>query len=119
MLFENDVNPLTMMIWGITIASIFVIMVFGICRNIKILRERNRDTTARIQELLLCDMLERIHINRKDYFHKTTDQDKERHIQECENCAKPEECERMLLGEEIDPHTFCPNIDELENLKED
>jgi len=117
MLLDGDINPQTVMIWGIVIACTFLIMMFGICRNIKILHERRINSIFRVKSLLLGDMLKRIHFPIKRYFQLTTDLDVERHIQKCENCEKPGECERMLLGEDIDPHTFCPNYTELEKLK--
>ena len=115
---EGDINPQTLMVWGIVIASIFLIMMFEICHNIKVLHERRINMMLRVKSLLLGDMLKRIQLPLKSYFQLTTDMDVERHIRKCKNCAKPEECERMLLGEDIDPHKFCPNYTELEILKE-
>lgn len=118
MLFDTDYNTQALIIWGITIALIFIVMVVGLYRNVKVLRERHKDQAARVNKLLLSDMLKRLNIGVKNYFAMTTDIDKERHIQACQNCAKPEECERMLLGEAINPHTFCPNASDLERLQE-
>lgn len=92
-------------------------MVVGMCRNIKLLRESRKEMTGKIQSLLLCNMLDHLSISIKSYFRKTSDLDKERHIRICQNCTNPEVCERMLLGENIDPDSFCPNYHELKYLQ--
>jgi hypothetical protein len=105
------------MIIGIIIAIFFILMLFRIFRDIIILRKGRKDQETRVQKLLLSNMLGRLNIPVDKYFDKTSDLDKERHIWACQHCPKPEECERMFLGEKIDPKTFCPNYKELENLK--
>ena len=113
-----DYNSQSLTIWGITIAIAFAIMVVGVCRNIVFLHTRHRDQIARVRQLLLSNMLERLNISFNRYDRMTSDMDKERHIWACEHCPKPGECERMLLGEDIDPNTFCPNYLRLKQLKE-
>ena len=113
----NDISPQTLMILGITLAVIFLFVVFRICCDIKIIRKSRKEQHSRIRGLLLSNMLDRLNIPLKSYFRKTSDLDKERHIWKCEHCPEPGECESMFLGEDIDPETFCPNYDELEKLE--
>ena len=114
----NDISPQTLMIIGITLGLIFIVMLFRICCDIRLLRKARKDQAERVRGLLLSNMLERVNIPLKDYFKKTSDMDKERHIWACEHCHEPDECERMFLGENIEPKTFCPNYDELKKLKD-
>jgi len=116
--FYNDISPQTLMILGSMLAVIFVIMLLRIFFNINLLRKSRKDQAARVQGLLLSNMIERLNIPRETYFRKTSDLDKERHIWACERCSKPGECEDMFLGEDIKPETFCPNYNELEKLKD-
>jgi hypothetical protein len=113
----NDISSQTLMIIGITLGLIFVAMFFRICCDIRLLRKGRKDQAERVRGLLLSNMLERLNIPLKDYFKKTSDMDKERHIWACEHCPEPDECEHMLLGENIDPETFCPNYGQLKSLK--
>lgn len=113
----NDINPQTLMIIGTILAIIFLVVVFRICCDIRILRKGRKDQTDRVRGLLLSNMLDRLNIPLKDYFQKTSDMDKERHIWACEHCPEPDECEDMFLGEDIEPETFCPNYDELKKIK--
>jgi len=113
----NDISPQTVMVLASILAVIFIIMLFRIIFNIFILRKGRKSQDARIQRLLLIDMVDRLNIPREHYYRKTSDLDKERHIWACERCPKPEECEHMFLGEDINPESFCPNYGELEKLK--
>jgi len=113
----DDISPQTLMILGSIAAVIFVVIVLRVCCNINVLRKSRKDQDARIQGLLLSNMIDRLNIPRENYFRKTSDLDKERHIWACERCAKPGECEDMFLGEDIKPETICPNYNELEKLK--
>ena len=107
----NDISPETMKIVGIAVAAILVIVVFVVLRDIRILRKGREDVDRRMRRLRLSDMIDRCKIKREKYFRKTSDLDRERHIWACEHCPEPEVCEHMFEGEDIDPHTFCPNID--------
>ena len=114
-------NPLPndnflMIIGYIMVAILFVVMVFGMYRSYTLFNAGRREEVGRIQGLLLGDMLNRLNIPLKRYFHKTNDIDHERHIWKCSNCSNPEQCQKMLLGEDIDPDTFCPNYHELKKL---
>ena len=113
----NDISAQTLMILGIAIGIAFVIVLFVVFRDLRILRKGKEDVDHRITRLRLNDMLARLGISHQKYFHNTSDLDRERHIWACERCPEPEECEHMFEGENIDPHTFCPNIDELEEIK--
>jgi hypothetical protein len=114
----NDISSQTLMILGIAIAVIFFLVVFRICCDISYLRKSRKDQEVRIRGLLMSNMLDRLGIPLKKYFRKTSDREKERHIWLCEHCSRSDECEHMLLGEDIDPETFCANIDELKNIKD-
>jgi len=114
----DDISSQTLMIIGITLAVVFVVIAFRICCDIKILRKGRKEQADRVRGLLLSNMLDRLNIPLKDYFQKTSDMDKERHIWACEHCPEPDECEHMFLGEDIPPETFCPNYDELKNLRD-
>lgn len=114
----NDISPRTLMIIGIIIAVFFVLMLLRIFWDFIVLRKGRRDQEARVQKLLLSDMLGRLNIGEDKYFDETSDLDKERHIWACRHCPKPEECERMFLGEKIEPETFCPNYKELEKIRD-
>ena len=113
----NDISPETIKIVGIAAAAIFVIVVFIVLRDLRILRKGREDVDRRMRRLRLSDMIDRCKIKRDKYFRKTSDLDRERHIWACEHCPEPEVCEHMFEGEDIDPHTFCPNIDELDEIK--
>jgi len=114
----NDISPQTLMILGIIMGIVLALIVLRICCDIRVLRKSRKDQVTRIQGLLMSNMLDRLNIPLKDYFRKTSDLDKERHIWSCEHCPEPEDCEHMFLGEDIEPETFCPNYDELEKLKD-
>jgi len=113
----NDISPRTLMIIGIIIAVFFFLILFRILWDIMILRKGRKEQENRVQKLLLSNMIGRLNIPVDRYLDETSDLDKERHIWACQHCPKPEECERMFLGEKIDPNTFCPNYNELEKLK--
>lgn len=114
----NDISSQTLMIIGIILAIIFAVIAFRICCDIKILRKNRKNQRERVRGLLLSNMLERLNIPLQKYFRSTSDLEKERHIWRCEQCRQLDECEHMLLGEDIPPDTFCPNNAELEKLKE-
>jgi len=115
----NDISPQTLMIIGLILAIIFILMMLRICCDFGFLCKKRKEQHSRIHSLLLSNMIDRLNISRKTYFRKTSDLDKERHIWACEHCPKPEECGDMFLGDDtIDPETFCPNYDELKNLKD-
>jgi hypothetical protein len=115
--YYDDISAQTLLIIGSIVAVIFIIMLLRICFNISVLRKSRKEQDARIQQLLLSNMIDRLNIPRKYYFRKTSDQGKEQHIWACERCPKPGECEDMFLGEDIKPDTFYPNYNELEKLK--
>lgn len=114
----NDISSQTLVILGTVLGIIFVVIAFRMCCDIKILRKKRKEQNERIRGLLLSNMLERLNIPLKNYFRNTSDMQKERHIWRCEQCQKLDECEDMLLGEDIDPNTFCPNNLELEKIRE-
>lgn len=114
----NDVSSQTLIILGSVLGVIFVVIAFRMCCDIKILRKKRKEQNEKIHGLLLSNMLDRLNIPLKTYFHNTSDLEKERHIWRCEQCHELEDCEHMLLGEDIEPNTFCPNNPELEKLKE-
>ena len=113
----SDISSQTLMIIGITLAIIFAFIAFRICCDIKVLRKNRKKQHERVRGLLLSNMLERLNIPLKNYFRSTSDLEKELHIWRCEQCRQLEECEHMLLGEDIAPDTFCPNNAELEKIK--
>ena len=113
----NDISPQVLLIVGIIVGVLFALVVLRICCDVRVLRRGREELHNRIKRLRLNDMIERTGIKHETYFHKTSDLDKERHIWACEHCPEPEECEQMFEGENIDPHNFCPNIDELEDIK--
>ena len=117
MIYDNLSQSLA--IWGVTIAILFVVMVFGMWRNIIYLHASHKAMTRRLKALRISKMLSRLNITLSRYYHKTSDLDKERHIRKCESCPDPEQCDSMLAGEDIDPYTFCPNYHELRKLKAD
>ena len=117
MYLYDDISPQTLKIIGTALAVIFALIVCRIYCDIRVLQKGRKEQAERIRGLLLSNMLDRLKISPKEYFRKTSDMDKERHIWACEHCPEPDECEHMFLGEDIDPGNFCPNYDELESLK--
>jgi type III secretory pathway component EscR len=113
----NDISPQTLIMLGIALAVIFILVMLRICFDIRVLSKGRKEQADRVRGLLLSNMLDRLNIPLKNYFQKTSDMDKERHIWACEHCPAPDECEHMFLGEDIDPETFCPNYDQLKSLK--
>jgi hypothetical protein len=71
---------------------------------------------ATVKGMLLSNMLEHLEISLDRYFRKTSYPDRECHIQRCRQCACVRECVHMLLGEAIEPETFCPNFVDFEPL---
>ena len=82
-------------------------------KPLKISREEQMTT---VQRMLLSNMLEHLSVSLNKYFRKTSGNDRERHISNCKRCSCLEECVHMLLGEDIDPETFCPNCKDLKRL---
>ena len=115
-MLTNDSYYLSIIIWGITIAILFVITVCGMLRCFNKIRDSHKIVTDSIQKLLLVDMLARLNVPLKRYFQKTSEKDQVRHIIACQNCPNPEKCQKVLLGDEADPTTFCPNYGELKRL---
>jgi len=113
----NDISPQTLMIMGVVVTILFLVVAFVLFRDTNILIESRRNQEQRIRRLRLGSMLGRLHISMNKYFRRSSDMDQERHIWICEHCPDPEKCERMFKGEDIDPKTFCPNINELEKIK--
>lgn len=83
-------------------------------KTLKISREEQE---AMVQGMLLSNMLEHLSISLDQYFRKTSDHERERHILNCKHCSCLKECVHMLLGEDNDPETFCPNCKDLKRLK--
>ena len=71
---------------------------------------------AMVEGVLLCNMLEQLRISLDQYFRMTSYRDRENHIANCKRCSCIRECVHMLLGEDIDPGTFCPNSKDLKRL---
>jgi len=71
---------------------------------------------AIVKGMLLSNMLEHLELSLDCYFRKTSFPERECHIQKCRRCACVRECVHMLLGESIDPDTFCPNSEDLAQL---
>ena len=69
-----------------------------------------------VKGVLLSNMLEHLDIPVDRYIRMTSDQERERHIYKCKRCLGLRDCVHMLLGEQIDPETFCPNFEELKRL---
>ena len=69
-----------------------------------------------VNKTLLSNMLEHLGIPLSQYFRMTSDCDRLRHIIKCNRCSKLGECVHMLMGDNIDPGTFCPNCTELKQL---
>ena len=69
-------------------------------KSIKISHE---EQVAMVQGMLLSNMLEHLSISLDQYFRKTSDHERERHILNCKHCSCLKECVHMLLGEENDP----------------
>ena len=113
----NDISSQTLFIIGGILAVVLILIVCRLYCDIRFLRKGREDQQARIGKLRLNDMIARLKINRNKYFARTTDMDRERHIWACEHCPEPGTCEHMLEGENLDPHDFCPNIDELERIQ--
>jgi len=91
-------------------------MITGMIFNMKSLKFSREEQMAMVQGMLLSNMLEHLGISLKKYFRKTADRDRERHILNCRRCSCLKECVHMLLGEDIDPQTFCPNCTDLKLL---
>lgn len=79
----------------------------------KISRENQ---VAMVQGMLLSNMLEHLKISLKQYFRKTSYRNRKRHILNCKRCSYIKECVHMLLGEDIEPETFCPNCKAIKRL---
>jgi len=91
-------------------------MIRGMIFNMKPLKISREEQVATVQGMLLSNMLEHLSVSLNEYFRKTSGSDRERHISNCKRCSCLEECVHMLLGEDIDPETFCPNCKDLKRL---
>ena len=111
----NDISSQTLIILGSVLGVIFLVIAFRMCCDIKILRKKRKEQNERIRGLLLSNMLDRLNIPLKSYFRNTSDLEKERHIWRCEQCRELEDCEHMLLGEDIDPTRFAQTIPNWKN----
>ena len=69
-----------------------------------------------VKGVLLSDMLERLRIPLDQYFQITSERDRVRHIRKCRRCSSLKECVHMLLGEDRNPATFCPNCKDIRRL---
>ena len=114
----NDFSPQTLMIIGIIVVALFLVVVFVVLRDSIILYRARKDQQARINGLLLSNMIQRLNIPFRKYTESTTDLEKEKHIWSCQRCHDLGECESMFLGKETDPQNFCPNFDDLKKIKE-
>ena len=81
--------------------------------HLQISREEQEAT---VKGMLLSNMLDHLKVSLDRYFRKTSFPDRECHIQRCRKCACVRECVHMLLGESIDPESFCPNSEALAQL---
>jgi len=91
-------------------------MIIGMMLNMKSIKISHEEQVAMVQGMLLSNMLEHLNIPLNQYFRKTSDRDRGRHILNCKRCSCLEECVHMLLGEDIDPVTFCPNCKDIKRL---
>ena len=69
-----------------------------------------------VKGMLLSNMLEYLGVSLDRYFRMTSSEDRACHISRCQGCARLRECVHMLMGEVIDPETFCPNCDALKRM---
>jgi len=90
-------------------------MITGMIINMKSQISREEQVVM-VQGMLLSNMLEHLSIPLNQYFRKTSDCDRERHILNCKRCSCLKECVHMLLGDDINPETFCPNCKDLNRL---
>jgi len=111
---SSDNHSQSLITDGITI--LFVIMIAGIIFNMKSQKISREEQVATVQGILLSNMLEHLSISLNQYFRKTSDRDRERHILNCKRCSCLKECVHSLLGEDIDPDTFCQNCKDLKQL---
>jgi len=91
-------------------------MITDMMLNMKPQKISREEQVAMVQGMLLSNMLEHLSIPLNQYFRMTSDRDRERHILNCKRCSCLNECVHMLLGEDIDPETFCPNCRDLKRL---
>ena len=91
-------------------------MITGMLLDMKSIKISREEQEAMVKGMLLSNMLEHLNIPLNQYFRKTLNRDRERHISNCKRCSRLEECVHMLLGEDIDPVTFCPNCKDIKRL---
>ena len=91
-------------------------MTKGMIISMKSQRISRKEQVSMVQGILLSNMLEHLEIPLKYYFRKTSDCDRLRHIIRCNRCSDLKMCVHMLMGEDIDPETFCPNCADLKQL---
>ena len=88
----------------------------GMIVDMKSQKISRKEQESMVKGILLNNMLDHLGISLRQYFRMTTDRERLRHIIKCNRCPDPGECVHMLMGEDIDPETFCPNIAELKQL---
>lgn len=114
------INPTTLVLLGIILLLMILFVLYKFYRNIRLLRSHTRDQINRVQHLKLRKMLHHLNIPFNHYLRKTSELDKERHMWACEHCPKPNECVKLLNGEdvELDISEICPNHHRLKNLSQ-
>lgn len=76
----------------------------------------SEEQVAKIKGMLLSNMLEYLDIPFEQYVRNTSDSDRENHIKKCKHCSCLRECVHMLLGDSIDPASFCANYPDFKHL---
>ena len=84
--------------------------------NMKSLKISREEQEAMVQGMLLSNMLKHLNISLDQYFNMTTDSDRRLHISRCQSCSCVRECVNMLMGDSVDPETFCPNCADLKRF---
>ena len=114
---NNDINPITLIILGISLVVLIIFTLFKISQNVRLLRSRRSNQIDRIKNLKLSRMLEYLNIPFSQYLHNTSELDKERHMWACKNCQHPKQCKRLLEGEALNIKNICPNYPRLKDLQ--
>lgn len=98
----------------IIVAVSFVIMLIGVTRSFRQVRQYRRDVIRRIKSLRIDKMLSRAGISRARFLRKAQPSSVEKHLLFCKYCSTTDICDKYLeQGEDIPEHTFCPNFREL------
>lgn len=119
MQLPSDFNSTTtFIILGIVLLFLIIFTLYKISSNISLLKSRRSNQIKRVQDLKLREMLDYLNIPFRQYLHKTSELDKERHIWACQNCPHPEECKQLLDGEPVDMdiQEICPNHHRIKDL---